>query len=159
MARAIALRLLTGAPRTRRQLADALARKDVPDDVAERVLDRFVDVGLIDDAAYAESLVRSKHQSRGLARPALAMELRRKGVSDEDAREALASIDEADEEVAARALIQRRWRDDGDPVVQGRRILAMLGRKGYSSGLAARLVREMVDDRAQSWDPSGPEQD
>ncbi len=132
-----------------------MARKDVPDEVAERVLDRFVEVGLIDDAAFAEILVRSKHSSRGLARRALAQELRRKGVGDDDAREALATIDDADEESAARELVARRWRDDLDPAVQSRRMLAMLGRKGYPAGLATRLVREMVKDGPQ-WDQSGP---
>jgi regulatory protein len=137
-----------------------MARRDVPEDVATRVLDRFSEVGLIDDAGFADVLVRSRHESRGLARRALAVELRRKGVGDEDARAALAQIDDADEEAAARALLARRWRDDADPQVQARRLLAMLGRKGYPSGLAARLVREMVDDRgARSPDHLGPDLD
>ncbi|MEV4259258.1 regulatory protein RecX, partial [Spirillospora sp. NPDC049652] len=55
------LRLLTGSPRTRAQLADALRRKDIPDEVAEHVLGRFTDVGLIDDEAFAQSWVRSRH--------------------------------------------------------------------------------------------------
>lgn len=160
VARSIALRLLTGAPRSRHQLAEAMARRDVPDDVAARVLDRFTEVGLIDDAGYAEIVVRAKHESRGLARRALAVELRRKGVGDDDARAALAQIDEADEEAAARDLLARRWRAGVDPVVQSRRMLAMLGRKGYSPGMASRLVREMVDDRgAQSWDRPDPDPD
>jgi regulatory protein len=53
VARAIVLRLLTGAPRSRAQLADALARKDVPEDVAARVLGRFTEVGLIDEIGRA----------------------------------------------------------------------------------------------------------
>ncbi len=92
-----------------------MARRDVPEDVAARVLDRFTEVGLVDDAGFADVLVRSRHESRGLARRALAVELRRKGVGDEDARAALAQIDDADEEAAARALLVRRWRQDGDP--------------------------------------------
>lgn len=153
----MALRLLTGAPRSRQELAAAMARKDVPADVAERVLDRFAEVGLVDDAAYAEVLVRSRHESRGLARRALAVELSRKGIADVTAREALAQIGEDDEEASARALLARRWRDDLDPAVAARRMVAMLARKGYPAGLATRLVREMVDDRhAQSDDHPGP---
>ena len=41
MARGICLRALTGAPKTRQQLADLLAKRGVPDDAAEAVLDRF----------------------------------------------------------------------------------------------------------------------
>ncbi|HEY3436331.1 MAG TPA: regulatory protein RecX [Actinotalea sp.] len=156
LARSIALRLLTGAPRSRHQLAEALARRDVPEDVIERVLDRFTEVGLIDDAEYAQMLVRSQRESRGLARRALSMELRRKGISAEHAQEALATVDDAAEEDAARALLRRRWRSGPgvDPVAQSRRALGMLARKGYPPGLSSRLVREMVDDSAEPWDPA-----
>lgn len=157
MARSIALRQLASAPRSRHQLAGAMARRGVPPDVAERVLDRFTEVGLIDDAQYAQMLVRSRRDSRGLARRALAVELRRKGIGDEDAQVALATVDDDAEEASARDLLARRWRSGPgiDPAAQARRAAAMLGRKGYPPGLTARLVREMVDDRgAASWDPS-----
>ena len=42
--------------------------------------------GLVDDEAFARSWVESRQRSRGLARRALAQELRRKGVDDETAR-------------------------------------------------------------------------
>lgn len=100
-------------------------------------------------------LVRSRHESRGLARRALAMELRRKGVGDEDATSALAQVDADDEEAAARDLLRRRWREDVEPAVQARRALAMLARKGYPASVASRLVRQMVDDRGASWDVEG----
>src|SRR4051795_7655976 len=85
VARSIVLRQLTMAPRSRAQLADKLAERGAPDDVAARVLDRFEEVGLIDDAAFADMLIRSHRASRGLGRRGLAHELRRKGVDDETA--------------------------------------------------------------------------
>ncbi len=124
-----------------------MARRDVPDDVAERVLDRFTEVGLVDDAEYARMLVRSRQESRGLARRALAVELRRKGIDGDIAAEALTQVDDASEEASARELVRRRWRHGLDPDVQARRLLAMLARKGYPSGLSLRLVAEMRDDR------------
>ena len=146
VARSIALRLLTGAPRSRHQLAEAMARRGVPDDVVTRVLDRFTEVGLIDDAEYARMLVRARRESRGLARRALAVELRRKGIDDEPAAAALDEVDPESEEEVARALLRRRWRTDVAPDVQARRALAMLARKGYPPGLSRRLVAEMRDD-------------
>ena len=79
-ARAICLRLLTGTPRTRKQLADALRKREIPDEAAEEVLSRFEEVGLINDGAFADAWVESRHHGRGLARRALARELRTKGV-------------------------------------------------------------------------------
>nr|WP_298459774.1 regulatory protein RecX [uncultured Cellulomonas sp.] len=146
VARSIALRLLTGAPRSRAQLAAAMARKDVPEPVAERVLDRFTEVGLIDDAEYARILVRSRHADRGLARRALGVELRRKGIDDELAAEALGTVDAEQEETTARELARRRLAATSGLAreVRVRRVTAMLGRKGYSGGLAHRLVRELL---------------
>ncbi|HET7820008.1 MAG TPA: regulatory protein RecX, partial [Ornithinibacter sp.] len=92
-ARQIVLRQLTAAPRSRAQLEQALRRKDCPDDVAAVVLDRMEEVGLVDDVAYAGMLVRSQQAGRGLARRALAQELRRKGVDDETAQAALDEVD------------------------------------------------------------------
>lgn len=134
-----------------------MAKRDVPEDVAARVLDRFTEVGLIDDAEYARMLVRSRQESRGLARRALAVELRRKGIDGETAAEALGQVDDESEQASARDLLRRRWRRGVDPDVQARRLLAMLARKGYPSGLSHRLVAEMRDDGAWSDDAEADE--
>ena len=146
VARAIVLRLLTGAPRSRAQLAEALAKRDVPDEVATRLLDRFTEVGLIDDAEYADMLVRSRHEERGLSRRALAVELRRRGVDDSTAAEALAQVGDDDEVEAARRLVERRLASTRglDRQTRTRRTLAALGRRGYPPGLVGRLVREAL---------------
>lgn len=144
VARSIVLRQLTAAPRSRHQLAEALAKRDVPEDVADRVLDRFTEVGLIDDAAYAEMLVRSRHTERGLSRRALSLELRRKGVSPEDSAVALDQVDDEDEEQAARALARKKLRSTRglEREVRLRRAYGALGRKGYGGALVSRVVRE-----------------
>ena len=80
VARTIVLRQLTMAPRSRAQLAQALARRGCDPHVADTVLNRMEEVGLVDDVAYAGMLVRSQQASRGLASRALRVELRRKGV-------------------------------------------------------------------------------
>ncbi len=110
VARKILLDALTGQARSRHDLRQRLAKKQVPDDLAERLLDRFTEVGLVDDAAFARSWVESRQRSRGLARRALAQELRRKGVDDETARAALDEVDPDDEEAAARELVRKKLR-------------------------------------------------
>ncbi|MBA3308594.1 MAG: regulatory protein RecX [Nocardioidaceae bacterium] len=157
IARNIVLTKLTGQPRSRHELADALAARDVPDDVAAAVLDRFEDVGLVDDAAYAEAWVRSRQTSRGLSKRALSLELRRKGVDDEVVRDAVATIDTEAEVAAARRLVDRKLRTMGrlDRQTRLRRLTGLLARKGYPSALSARLVREAVDAAGESDRPYG----
>lgn len=161
VARAIALRLLTASARSRAQLAEALARKDVPDEVAERVLDRFTEVGLIDDAEYARMLVRTRHAERGLSRRAIAVELRRRGIDDDLAGEALEQVDADDEETAARALVRRKLASTAalDMPTRSRRTFAALGRKGYPPGLVARLVREELAELGATVGDPGLEPD
>ncbi|WP_459250497.1 recombination regulator RecX [Streptomyces youssoufiensis] len=150
-ARAICLRLLTGTPRTRKQLAQALRQRDIPDDVAEEVLSRFEDVGLINDAAFAEAWVESRHHSRGLARRALARELRTKGVDPALIDEAVGQLDLEQEERTARELVERKLRStrglDRDKRI--RRLAAMLARKGYSEGVALRAVRRALEEEGE----------
>jgi regulatory protein len=144
VARTILLNALTGQARSRQELRDRLAKKDVPDDLAERLLDRFTEVGLVDDEAFARSWVESRQRSRGLARRALAQELRRKGVDDETARTALDDLDPAQEEQAARDLVRKKLRSlrGVDHVTATRRLAGLLARKGYPAGLAFAVVRE-----------------
>ena len=147
VARTLCLRALTGAPKTRQQLAEMLARKDVPEAAAEAVLDRFVEVGLIDDAAFARAWVDSRQAGRGLARRALQAELKAKGVEADVAAEAVEAVDADDERAAAVRLVERRARSMQrlDRPTATRRLVGMLARKGYSGGMAAAVVREVLD--------------
>nr|WP_246122077.1 regulatory protein RecX [Pseudonocardia cypriaca] len=159
-AREICLRLLTDRARTRQELAQALRRKGVPDEAAHTVLERFDEVGLIDDAAFAGQWVRSRHAHRGLARRAIAFELRRKGVSDEDAGEALAEVDTESEERRARELVDRKLRSLAVATAEqrtaaGRRLVGMLARKGYGAGIAYRVVKEALAERGAEVDELG----
>jgi regulatory protein len=142
--RKILLRRLTDRPRSRAELAKALAKRDVPADVAKRLLDRFEEVGLIDDEAFARMWVQTRMGNKGLARRALGAELRRKGIADDVARTVLDEIDGDDEVETARRLVRRKLRSTRglDPQVRLRRLAGMLGRKGYPPGLALRVVRE-----------------
>jgi regulatory protein len=153
VARTILLDALTGQARSRKELRDKLAKKDVPPELAERLLDRFAEVGLVDDEAFARSWVESRQRSRGLARRALAQELRRKGVDDETATTALDDLDAEQEETAARLLVRKKMRGLGqvDRTTATRRLAGMLARKGYPAGLAFSVVRDelgAVDDES-----------
>lgn len=145
-ARTICLRMLTAAPRTRADLAATLAKRGVPEDAAERVLERLVEVGLVDDFAYAHAWVRSRHAGRGLARRALEYELRRRGVADDVIAAAIDELEPDQELAMARTLVERKL-----PSTRGldrqrrvRRLVSMLARKGYPQGTALRVVEEAI---------------
>jgi regulatory protein len=169
VARRICLQQLDRRARSRSELAAVLRRRGVPDDAADRVLDRFAEVGLVDDAALADMIAGAQHRERGLARRGVAAKLRQRGFDAEVVSAALTGINADDERVRAHQLVIRRQRAlaglPGD--VQARRLVALLARKGYPGGLAYEVVREvlatanaepgLVDALSGADDPAGDE--
>ncbi|MBO0896643.1 MULTISPECIES: regulatory protein RecX [Arthrobacter] len=151
-ARTIVLRQLTSAPKSRHQLAVKLAEKDIPQDVAQAVLDRFEEVRLVDDAEFARMWVDSRSRSKSLARGALKRELAEKGISGELAAEALEQVSDEDELEAARTLARRKLQPSVDLTdraardKQAKRLVSMLARKGYSPSVGYRVVNEIIGD-------------
>jgi regulatory protein len=160
-ARETVLKILTAAQKSRRELEQSLARKGYPEDVVVQVLDRFDEVGLVDDATYAETIVRTRHSERGLARRGIAAELRRRGIDEDTATEALDQLDPDDERAAgaklATKLVTRTRSLDRE--VRVRRAVGSLARKGYAPGLAFELVREALAAEGEDTDDLGYAED
>jgi regulatory protein len=154
-ARALCLRLLTARARTRAELAEQLAKRGYPDDLSVQVLDRLTDVGLVDDADFAEQWVRSRRLNAGKGKRALAAELRTKGVDGDLIAATLQSIDADAERERAEQLVQAKLRrealvdDDPDAAAKVlRRLVAMLARRGYSQSMAFDVVHtELAAER------------
>ena len=145
-ARDIVLRRLDRSAAPRAALVELLERKEVDPRVAVEVLDRLEAAGVIDDAAYAARLVRTRFAEKGAARRAIAEELRRKGLEEQNVAAALGQIDSDDEDAAALALARKKliatrhlpWE------VRRRRTAAMLGRKGYSREVTMRAIEDAL---------------
>lgn len=147
-AKQVLLRRLSHAPRTRKELAKDLKDKDISDEVANVALDRFEEVGLINDQALASNYVSSQHERKGLGKNALRQQLRAKGISDDMALEAISQISDDQEFQAAFALACKKIRSlqRDDAKTQLRKIVGVLARKGYSSNLAFRVAKEVITD-------------
>ena len=150
-ARALCLRLLTARARTRAELAGQLTKRGYPDDVSTQVLDRLAQVGLVDDAGFAEQWVRSRRMNAGKGNRALAAELRTKGVDNDVITAALAGIDAGAERERAEQLVRdklRRERLGDDDAKVMRRLVGMLARRGYHQSMAVDVVSaELANER------------
>lgn len=149
-ARGILLRQLTASDKTAKQLKDKLLENECPEDIADEVIDRYAEINLVDDERFAKSWVVARARSRGLARGAIKRELRTKGVDDELAAEALEQIDDEAEEQRARELVRAKLRPESmgaDRDKALRRLVGMLGRKGYNGGMAFKVAREEWEER------------
>lgn len=142
VAREIVLRRLALRDHTRAELEQALRGRGVPEDAVSRVLDRFAELRLVDDEAFATRWVEGA-QRRQRSRMGLRQELTAKGVDADIVREAVAGVSDDDEYAAALALAQKRAATcAGLPgPVRYRRVLGALARRGFGSGIAHRAVR------------------
>jgi regulatory protein len=144
MVRAVVLRRLSHAPRTRGELEKDLARRGADPTIASSVLDRFEEVGLVDDEAYARMWVESRHRSKALARSALRRELVDRGVDREAVDDAIAQIDDDAEWQRARDFAARKFRvrPGEDPRAAMNRLAGQLARKGYPANVCFTVARE-----------------
>lgn len=139
----ISMRALTRRGQSRRELEKLLEKRELDPDQIAGELERLESVGLIDDAALAESIVRTHHERKGLGRGGLVAELRRRQIPQEHIDVALEQIDGDDEEERARELAEKRAPQmrSLDRETAHRRLSGYLMRKGYSGS----IVRSAVD--------------
>ena len=144
-ARNIVLNQLNFMPRSRKELETALAKRHIEPDVAKSVLDRFEEIGMVDDAAYAELLIRSRCNTKRVSRSVLRQQLRQKGVNQEIIEEALLVVSDADELRMATELVVRKARAMSrlEPEVRKRRLFGLLARKGYNTSIALRVIQDL----------------
>lgn len=151
-ARGLLLARLTRGPRSKVQLARMLAEKGVPEEIAEPLLNRFEDVGLIDDAAYAAAFTRDRRASRGLAKPALRRELQQAGVAPELAMAAVEVFGSEDDLALAINLVEKRWSGLSklERDARYRRLSGYLGRRGFSGSVISAAIHTV---EARQADP------
>jgi regulatory protein len=150
LARDLIYRALSARDHSRAELRAKLARRGFDEELAERMLDKFVAAGLVDDAAFAQRWVESRHRYSGRGRRALAQELRGKGIAESEAAVALETVSRDDEAQRAAELVERKLarttvpadRLERDKLVQ--RLVGMLARRGYHPSLALSVVLDAV---------------
>jgi regulatory protein len=145
-AREAALRLLAVRPRSAAELARRLRMKGYAPEIAEEVIGRMRELGMIDDAAFAGMLARDRVRLRPQGSRRLANELRQKGVDEETARTAIRETLEGEEtderELARRAAAKWKPRADEDRDRARRRLHGFLARRGFD----ADVIREVLDE-------------
>lgn len=151
-AREAALRLLAVRPRSAVELARRLRMKGYGPDVAEEVIGRLRELGMIDDAAFAGMLARDRVRLRPQGSRRLANELRQKGVDEETARTAIRETMDAEEtddrELARRAVAKWKPRAGEEPQSARRRLHGFLARRGFDGDVIREVLDETLPDDA-----------
>lgn len=136
LARDIVYRQLGMAERSEYQLLQALRKRDVPDEIAQETVAKFVAAGLVDDERFAQMYVRSVFHTKAISIRNLRQELKQRGISDEIAQAALAQIEQPEQTQAAvdYAVKKIRGMSGLEREVIYRRLSAQLARRGFDYG-------------------------
>lgn len=142
-ARNVLLHQIARSAKSTHQLRKILEQREISTDIAENVLERFTEVGLIDDAAFAETIVNSRRNYKGLAKSAIKRELNEKGISQGLVEDALSAITPEDDFESAKQLAVKRFRQMAhlEKTVRTRRLAGYLQRKGYASSAVFAAIR------------------
>jgi len=142
---AAALRLLAIQPRSEQDLRDRLRRRAFPRHAIDAAVERILELGYLNDAAFARFWVEARQAVTPRSRRALTFELGRKGINRELAAETTAGL--SDENAAFEAA-QRRLRTlrGLDRATFTRRLGSFLSSRGFSYGVARKTIDRCWED-------------
>ena len=137
------LKLLERSSKSSGQLRTLLLEKEFPVQLVDQMIDRFIEVGLIDDLSLAKDFTEVAVTRKSKAKSVIARELRAKHFPQEAIDAAISEIDSESELEAAKKLAETRFRQllKLEPEVRTRRLSSYLMRKGYSSSVVWAAVR------------------
>jgi regulatory protein len=144
-ARQIGLNYLAHRARTAAELSAHLVSRGVETAVADQVVERFVEVRLLDDAEFARQWVTARRARQRLADARLRRELLDKGVDPDTIAAALEAADQAggpsQADLATAWAIRRLGTMAGlDRATATRRLSGQLARRGYPGFVVRQAV-------------------
>ena len=147
----VALNYISYRPRSSREVMVKLNEKGFPLGIAQRVVEHFQSVSLINDMEFARMFVRDRLRARLLGRILLKQQLSVKGISRQIIDDVLTEyISEEDQQKAAVQLANKRLKlakrsfSRLDPIKRKKRLMDFLLRRGFSNDVAIRTVRSLL---------------
>ncbi len=148
-ARTVALRMLAARAFPVRELTRRLERKGHAKHAAESAVRALADSGLLDDAEFARHYARTRVRQKRVGPARLVADLRRLGVEEREARQAVdeaLAADGVDTGALVRDAAARKLRSlEGlAPPDRARRLRAWLLRRGFAAADVIAVVKEAV---------------
>ena len=145
-----ALRFLEARPRSTAEVRRRLFTHGYRHDLVDGCVERLLDLGVLDDEAFARTWVESRDRARPRGERALRSELARKGIDRQVADEVLVEREDAHPDAdaeAARRILDRHaaaLARVADPQARRQRAYALLARNGFDSETAIAAIGEIL---------------
>jgi len=141
-----ALTSLDYCARSAREIGNALRRKGFVEPCVTAVVERLRESGLIDDARYAQRMAEMQ-SGKAVGLYAFKRKLKAKGISDDDAQEALTAFDDSQQQAAALETAKRLWRkyEDLPPREAKAKLSQALARRGFGWDAIESAIDEIME--------------
>ncbi len=136
------LKYISYRPRTSEEIRRNLIKHETTEDVIAQVLERLAQLGLVNDAQFAQSWVENRGTFRPRSRRALTYELQQRGVDPQTIEQSLELIDE--DELAYQAAVKQARKLNGlEWQVFRQKMYSFLARRGFSYEVCAPIVAQV----------------
>jgi len=154
-----ALLMLERKPRTTAELSLALKRKGYGGDIVEACVERLRARKMLDDSAYAKRFTEQRAAGQRKGRMLIRQELLQRGVDRQDVERAIGELDSDVEQESALALARKRWPSTkGNDRERKMKLMGMLLRRGFPSGIARTAVQQAAAESAEpEWEEAEEE--
>ncbi|MBR2447567.1 MAG: regulatory protein RecX [Clostridia bacterium] len=129
---------------TEKGLYDKLVRAGFAKEACAKVIARFIEVGLLDDRRYAETLAERLIETNVSKREAL-QKMLSKGLPYDLAKAVLEET-EADENTQIRNLIEKKYRNKLQQENGAKKVFDALARKGFSFGAIREALKRYIEE-------------
>ena len=139
------LHFLNYRPRTQAEIRRKLSEHEIPGDVIERILQRLMELNLLDDERFAKSWIENRNEFRPRSRRALAIELKQHGIAAETIEQSLEAVDE--ENLAYQAALKQAHKYQGLDWLRFRqKMYGFLARRGFNYEVSAPITARVWAD-------------
>lgn len=144
-----ALNFISRSQKTKKQVEDYLESKGYLEKTIEAVLDKMSAYKFVNDQNYAKDYAKSASKNKG--KRLISLELKRKGVSDEDMSEALNDIDGETETEAATKIAEKYLRNKEKTRENAVKCYKYLLSKGFDYETAKEAADKIIKDEDDNF--------
>ena len=152
------LKFLSYRPRTQSEIRQNLKEHEIPDDVTEQVIERLVELGMLNDSAFTQTWIENRSAFRPRSRRALSHELRQRGVDPQIIEQSLETLDEETLAYQAASKQARRYKDL-DYQLFRQKMFGFLARRGFNYEVSAPTVTKIWNELQNNDMDNGEEVD
>lgn len=151
-----ALNYLSYRMRSKKEIYDYLRKQEVPEEDALEMIDRLIDLNLIDDLQFAQAFVRTKKNTQKKGPKLIEQELYEKGISPQLIDEALLEYPEEEQLEIAISICEKKKKSYAKEAQRRRKqkLFQFLLQKGFTNTVANEAVAhvEQQYDENEEWD-------